>query len=181
MGRTFISSTPITCDRKAPRRFSPPPIMAVRFQLLSGATISPAPNSIRKKARPRGSPFSNASCIGDREEGRVILFPAIDLKDGNCVRLRQGDMAQATIFNHDAAAQAHAFQEAGFEWLHVVDLNGAFAGHSVNKEIILSIISAVNIPVQLGGGVRDLDAITFWIEAGIARVILGTAAVRSEE
>ena len=109
----------------------------------------------------------------------MILFPAIDLKDGNCVRLRQGDMSQATIFNHDAAAQARTFEQAGFEWLHLIDLNGAFAGHSVNKQAVLSILAAVKVPVQLGGGIRDLPAIAFWLEAGIARVILGTAAVRN--
>jgi len=109
----------------------------------------------------------------------MILFPAIDLKDGNCVRLRQGDMSRATVFNHDAAAQARAFERAGFEWLHVVDLNGAFAGHSVNRAAILAILSAVKIPVQLGGGIRDLDAIAAWLDAGLARVVLGTAAVRN--
>jgi len=109
----------------------------------------------------------------------VILFPAIDLKDGRCVRLRQGDMAQATIFNEDAAAQAAAFEAAGFEWLHVVDLNGAFAGHSVNAKAIRAILSAIKMPVQLGGGIRDSAGIGSWLEAGVRRVILGTAAVRN--
>ena len=109
----------------------------------------------------------------------MILFSAIDLKDGRCVRLRQGDMAQATIFNEDAAAQAAAFEAAGFEWLHVVDLNGAFAGHSVNAVAIRAILSAIKMPVQLGGGIRDFAAIESWLEAGVRRVILGTAALRN--
>ena len=109
----------------------------------------------------------------------MILFPAIDLKDGRCVRLRQGDMAQATIFNEDAAAQAAAFETAGFEWLHVVDLNGAFAGHSINAAAIRAILSAIKMPVQLGGGIRDFAGIETWLEAGVRRVILGTAAVRN--
>ena len=108
----------------------------------------------------------------------MILFPAIDLKDGHCVRLRQGDMAQATIFNEDAAAQAATFEAQGFEWLHVVDLNGAFAGHSVNAPAIRAILSAIKMPVQLGGGIRDFAAIASWLEAGVTRVILGTVAVR---
>ena len=109
----------------------------------------------------------------------MILFPAIDLKDGRCVRLRQGDMAQATIFNEDAAAQAAAFEAAGFEWLHVVDLNGAFAGRSVNAPTIRAILQAIKLPVQLGGGIRDSAGIESWLEAGVRRVILGTAAVRN--
>lgn len=108
----------------------------------------------------------------------MIIFPAIDLKDGNCVRLRQGDMAQATIFNHDPAAQARAFESAGFEWLHCVDLNGALAGRSVNAPAIKAILTAIKIPVQLGGGIRDRAAIDFWLAAGVARVVLGTAALR---
>jgi phosphoribosylformimino-5-aminoimidazole carboxamide ribotide isomerase len=107
----------------------------------------------------------------------MILFPAIDLKDGVCVRLVQGDMNRATTFNKDPADQARTFAAEGFEWLHVVDLNGAFAGHSINVAAVEAILSAVDIPVQLGGGVRDLDAIEAWIEKGIARVILGTVAV----
>jgi phosphoribosylformimino-5-aminoimidazole carboxamide ribotide isomerase len=108
----------------------------------------------------------------------MIIFPAIDLKDGNCVRLRQGDMAQATIFNHDPAAQARVFESAGFEWLHCVDLDGAIEGRSVNGPAIKTILAAVKIPVQLGGGVRDRAAIDFWLAAGVARVVLGTAALR---
>jgi phosphoribosylformimino-5-aminoimidazole carboxamide ribotide isomerase len=107
----------------------------------------------------------------------VIIFPAIDLKDGRCVRLRQGDMAQATVFNDDPAAQARDFESAGFEWLHLVDLNGAFAGHLVNTAAIRSIIAAIKIPLQLGGGIRDRDAIEHWLSAGVSRVILGTVAV----
>ena len=107
----------------------------------------------------------------------MIIFPAIDLKDGRCVRLRQGDMAQATIFNDDPAAQARAFEAAGFEYLHLVDLNGAFAGHSINASAIRAILSAIKIPLQLGGGIRDRAAIDHWLAAGAARVILGTVAV----
>jgi phosphoribosylformimino-5-aminoimidazole carboxamide ribotide isomerase len=109
----------------------------------------------------------------------MILFPAIDLKDGHCVRLRQGEMAEATVFNEDPAAQARSFEEQGFEWLHVVDLNGAFAGKPVNAEAVDAILAAVHIPVQLGGGIRDLDTIVTWLDKGIDRVILGTAAVRN--
>ena len=109
----------------------------------------------------------------------MILFPAIDLKDGRCVRLRQGDMQQVTVFNDDAAAQARAFEAAGFEWLHVVDLNGAFAGHSVNADAIRAIRTAISIPMQLGGGIRDLAGVEAWLSAGVNRVILGTAAVRN--
>lgn len=113
-----------------------------------------------------------------REE-KIIVFPAIDLKDGQCVRLRQGEFARSTVFNSDAAAQARAFEAAGFDWLHVVDLNGAVAGASVNGPVVRDILSAIRMPVQLGGGIRDLAAIDAWLSAGVARVILGTAAVRS--
>ena len=108
----------------------------------------------------------------------MILFPAIDLKDGQCVRLRQGEMAEATVFNTDPAAQARAFEEAGFDWLHVVDLNGAFAGKPVNAAAVEAVLAAVHVPVQLGGGIRDLDTVVAWLDKGIDRVILGTAAVR---
>jgi phosphoribosylformimino-5-aminoimidazole carboxamide ribotide isomerase len=111
----------------------------------------------------------------------MILFPAIDLKDGQCVRLRQGEMAQATVFNIDPAAQARAFEEQGFEWLHIVDLNGAFEGRPVNASAIEAILGAVHIPVQLGGGIRDLDTIVAWLGKGVDRVILGTAAVRDPD
>lgn len=111
----------------------------------------------------------------------MIIFPAIDLKDGRCVRLRQGDMAQATVFNDDPPAQARAFESAGFEYLHLVDLNGAFAGRSVNAPAIRDIIAAIKIPLQLGGGIRDRDAIEHWLSAGVARVILGTIAVSNPE
>jgi phosphoribosylformimino-5-aminoimidazole carboxamide ribotide isomerase len=109
----------------------------------------------------------------------VIVFPAIDLKDGRCVRLRQGDMSRATVFNDDAAAQAASFERAGFEWLHVVDLNGAFAGKSVNADAIREIRAAITIPMQLGGGIRDIAGVESWLSAGVTRVILGTAAVRN--
>ena len=111
----------------------------------------------------------------------MILFPAIDLKDGACVRLVQGDMRQATTFNRDPGAQARAFAEAGFQWLHVVDLNGAFEGRSVNGEAVDAILAATKLPVQLGGGIRDLAGIEGWLAKGIARVILGTVAVNDPD
>jgi len=108
----------------------------------------------------------------------VILYPAIDLKDGACVRLVQGDLARSTTFNTNPAAQARAFSDEGFERLHVVDLNGAFEGRSVNGAAVEAILDAVDMPVQLGGGIRDMAAIEVWLEKGVARVVLGTAAVR---
>jgi phosphoribosylformimino-5-aminoimidazole carboxamide ribotide isomerase len=111
----------------------------------------------------------------------VILFPAIDLKDGQCVRLKLGDMATATVYNEDPAAQAKAFESQGFEWLHVVDLNGAFKGESVNGEAVDAILKATQNPVQLGGGIRTLAHIESWLDRGLARVILGTVAVRSPD
>ena len=108
----------------------------------------------------------------------MILFPAIDLKDGQCVRLKLGDMDQATVYNADPAAQARAFEDQGFEWLHVVDLNGAFAGESVNGAAVDAILKATKNPVQLGGGIRTLDHIESWLSRGLSRVILGTVAVR---
>jgi phosphoribosylformimino-5-aminoimidazole carboxamide ribotide isomerase len=111
----------------------------------------------------------------------VILFPAIDLKDGSCVRLVQGDMAQATIFNDNPAEQALTFERQGFEYLHLVDLDGAFAGKPVNADAVKAILEAVSIPVQLGGGIRDLRTIERWLEKGVERVIIGTAAVRDPD
>jgi phosphoribosylformimino-5-aminoimidazole carboxamide ribotide isomerase len=108
----------------------------------------------------------------------VILFPAIDLKNGQCVRLEQGDMARATVFNLDPAAQARSFAAQGFEYLHVVDLDGAFAGKPVNALAVESMLKAVAMPLQLGGGIRDLGTVEAWLEKGITRVIIGTAAVR---
>lgn len=108
----------------------------------------------------------------------LTLYPAIDLKDGRCVRLLQGDMAQATVFDREPAAQARLFQEQGFPWLHVVDLNGAFEGQSVNGAAVEAIVAAVSVPVQLGGGVRTRADVERWLEAGVRRVILGTVAVR---
>jgi phosphoribosylformimino-5-aminoimidazole carboxamide ribotide isomerase len=108
----------------------------------------------------------------------VILFPAIDLKDGQCVRLKLGDMAQATVFSDDPAAQAKSFEDQGFEYLHVVDLNGAFAGESVNGAAVEAILKRVKFPVQLGGGIRTLAHVESWLDKGLARVILGTIAVR---
>jgi phosphoribosylformimino-5-aminoimidazole carboxamide ribotide isomerase len=111
----------------------------------------------------------------------VILYPAIDLKDGVCVRLVRGDMATATVFNRDPAAQARHFADAGFSWLHIVDLDGAVAGHSVNGAAVAAIRSAVDLPIQLGGGVRERAAIDHWLALGIDRVVLGTAALRNPE
>jgi phosphoribosylformimino-5-aminoimidazole carboxamide ribotide isomerase len=111
----------------------------------------------------------------------VILYPAIDLKDGQCVRVLHGDFATATVFNDDPADQARTWAKAGFEWLHVVDLNGSAEGRAVNGAAVQAILSAVSIPVQLGGGVRSLAGVEGWIEAGVSRVILGTAAVRDPE
>ncbi|NJM28868.1 MAG: 1-(5-phosphoribosyl)-5-[(5-phosphoribosylamino)methylideneamino]imidazole-4-carboxamide isomerase [Rhizobiales bacterium] len=108
----------------------------------------------------------------------MILFPAIDLKDGRCVRLKLGDMAQATVFNGNPAAQALAFQNQGFEWLHIVDLNGAFAGKPVNGEAVEAILGTVTIPAQLGGGIRNMGAIESWLAKGVRRIILGTVALR---
>jgi phosphoribosylformimino-5-aminoimidazole carboxamide ribotide isomerase len=107
-----------------------------------------------------------------------ILFPAIDLKGGRCVRLKLGDMAQATVYNEDPAAQAAAFERQGFRWLHVVDLDGAFAGESRNTAAVEAILDSTKNPVQLGGGIRSLARIEAWLDCGVARVILGTAAVR---
>jgi len=114
---------------------------------------------------------------GRRKADGMILFPAIDLKDGACVRLVQGDMARATVFGRDPAQQAAAFAAAGCRWLHLVDLNGAFAGRPVNGDAVEAILSAVDIPCQLGGGIRDRATIDFWLSRGVARVILGTVAV----
>ena len=108
----------------------------------------------------------------------MILFPAIDLKDGRCVRLIQGDMAQAKVFNDDPAAQAAAFERQGFSWLHVVDLDGAFAGMPKNAAAVDAILARVRLPVQLGGGIREMRTLEGWIEKGVSRVIIGTAAVR---
>jgi phosphoribosylformimino-5-aminoimidazole carboxamide ribotide isomerase len=111
----------------------------------------------------------------------VILYPAIDLKDGLCVRLEQGDMARATVFHRDPAAQAQAFEEQGFEYLHVVDLDGAFAGKPVNAMAVERILETTSIPLQLGGGIRDLATIEAWLGKGVDRVIIGTAAVRDPQ
>ena len=111
----------------------------------------------------------------------VILFPAIDLKNGQCVRLEQGDMTRATVFDLDPAAQARAFATQGFEYLHVVDLDGAFAGKPMNAQAVEAMLKAVTMPVQLGGGIRDLKTVEAWLDKGIARVIIGTAAVRDPD
>ena len=111
----------------------------------------------------------------------MILFPAIDLKNGQCVRLEQGDMARATVFNLDPAAQARSFADQGFEYLHVVDLDGAFAGKPMNAQAVDAMLKAVTMPVQLGGGIRDLKTVEAWLGKGVARVIIGTAAVRDPD
>ena len=109
----------------------------------------------------------------------LTLYPAIDLKDGHCVRLQRGEMDQATVFGTDPGAQAAAWQAAGFGWVHVVDLNGAFAGKTENREAVESILKSVSVPVQLGGGLRDMAGIAAWLAAGISRVILGSAAAKN--
>ncbi len=111
----------------------------------------------------------------------MILYPAIDLKDGTCVRLRRGAMDDATVYSDDPGAQARAWQDAGCEWLHVVDLNGAFAGRSVNVPAVEAILGAATVPVQLGGGIRDMAGVERWLDAGVRRVILGSAAVKTPE
>lgn len=111
----------------------------------------------------------------------MILFPAVDLKNGQCVRLEQGDMARATVFNLDPAAQARAFAAQGFEYLHIVDLDGAFAGKPMNAQAVEGMLKAVTMPVQLGGGIRDVRTVEGWLEKGVARVIIGTAAVRDPD
>ena len=111
----------------------------------------------------------------------MILYPAIDLKDGQCVRLVRGEMAAATVFNDDPTAQARAFQTAGCRWIHLVDLNGAFAGEPVNAAAVEAILAAITVPTQLGGGIRDMATIESWLSRGLSRVILGTVAVRDPE
>lgn len=111
----------------------------------------------------------------------LTLYPAIDLKDGACVRLQRGAMDRATVYSTDPAAQARAWQDAGFAWLHVVDLNGAFAGRAVNGAAVAAILGAVRLPVQLGGGIRDMAGIEAWLAAGVRRVILGSAAVKTPD
>ncbi|NCO22871.1 MAG: 1-(5-phosphoribosyl)-5-[(5-phosphoribosylamino)methylideneamino]imidazole-4-carboxamide isomerase, partial [Rhodobacterales bacterium] len=111
----------------------------------------------------------------------MILYPAIDLKDGQCVRLLRGDMDKATVFGTDPAAQALAFQQAGCKWIHLVDLNGAFAGAPVNSAAVEAILAAIDVPAQLGGGIRDMATIERWLDKGLARVILGTVAVEDPD
>src|SRR5262249_51128801 len=135
---------------------------------LRGHAVSPG-------EKPAARPSADRQFPG---MGAVILFPAIDLKDGLCVRLEQGDMGRATVFNRDAAAQAHTFEAHGFEYLHVVDLDGAFAGRPMNAGAVDRILEAISIPVQLGGGIRDMTTVEAWLAKGVTRVIIGTAAVR---
>jgi phosphoribosylformimino-5-aminoimidazole carboxamide ribotide isomerase len=111
----------------------------------------------------------------------VILYPAIDLKDGQCVRLLRGDMGQATVFNTDPPAQARAFASQGFSWIHVVDLNGAFEGAPVNGDAVEGVLGAVDLNIQLGGGIRTMETIEFWLAKGVARVVLGTVALRDPD
>mgnify|MGYP001041148827 CR=1 FL=1 len=111
----------------------------------------------------------------------MILYPAIDLKDGQCVRLVRGEMDQATVFSDSPATQARAFQDAGCDWIHLVDLNGAFAGEPVNGAAVESILNEITVPAQLGGGIRDMATIAGWIEKGLSRVILGTVAVENPD
>lgn len=111
----------------------------------------------------------------------MILYPAIDLKDGQCVRLLKGDMQAATVFSDSPATQARSFQDAGCDWVHLVDLNGAFAGQPVNGAAVEAILAEIDVPAQLGGGIRDMDTIARWIDRGIARVILGTVAVEDPD
>jgi phosphoribosylformimino-5-aminoimidazole carboxamide ribotide isomerase len=111
----------------------------------------------------------------------MILYPAIDLKQGEVVRLRQGDMAQATVYGSDPAATAKGFEDTGFDWIHVVDLDGAFAGQTINLQAVEAVLDCVSIPVQLGGGIRDMAGVEGWLKRGISRVILGTAAVRDPD
>jgi phosphoribosylformimino-5-aminoimidazole carboxamide ribotide isomerase len=127
---------------------------------------------------PEQSKLKAASRAATRKSCHVILFPAIDLKDGKCVRLKLGEMDQATVFNDDPAAQAAIFERQGFKYLHIVDLNGAFAGKPVNATAVEAILKAIRMPAQLGGGIRDLATAEMWLSKGIARVILGTVAVR---
>ena len=111
----------------------------------------------------------------------MIFYPAIDLKDGQCVRLLRGEMDQATVFSGDPAGQAGKFADAGCAWLHVVDLNGAFAGTPVNAPAVEAILAEVAIPIQLGGGIRDMETVAMWLEKGVRRVILGTAALKNPD
>lgn len=145
-------------------------ILMARVLLLSGDAENCLPSLCPIQAQSIRAPNVRFSS--------VILFPAIDLKDGQCVRLKLGEMDQATVFNDDPAAQARAFEDQGFEYLHIVDLNGAFAGRPVNGAAVEAILAAVKMPVQLGGGIRDIDTIEMWLGKGVKRVILGTVAVR---
>lgn len=111
----------------------------------------------------------------------MIIYPAIDLKDGKCVRLYKGDMESDTIYNYNPAAQAQEWAQAGFSWIHVVDLNGAIEGHPVNQEAVRAILDAVDLPLQLGGGIRSLKQIEAWLNTGVSRVILGTVAVKNPD
>lgn len=111
----------------------------------------------------------------------MIFFPAIDIKGGNCVRLIKGNMNQATIFNNDPSLQAKSFERLGSQWLHIVDLDGAFSGESSNKEVVTEIVGSINIPIQLGGGIRSLPVIDYWLSNGVERVVLGTIAIQDPE
>src|SRR5262249_18374791 len=146
------------------------------------ASAIAAGGPIRATPRSRGGSFPDiiitSASIRRPGEPAMILYPAIDLKGGACVRLVRGEMASATVFNNDPAAQAQEFADLGFDWLHVVDLDGAFAGRSVNGEAVRAICQSVGLRIQLGGGIRDRAAIERWLDLGIDRVVLGTAALR---
>src|SRR5579871_4137119 len=165
-----------------PRR--PPSDSTSRSVTNVGACIRTTPLSaaVPSVASSTPSGCGHAGALGTANSPvvpAVTLYPAIDLKDGECVRLLRGEMDQATVYSSDPAGQARAWQDAGFSWLHVVDLNGAFAGRPVNAAAVASILGAVTIPVQLGGGIRDMAGIEAWLRAGVRRVILGSAAVKN--
>src|SRR4051794_33103713 len=134
--------------------------------------------SMPRRPAPKPTPVTHPLRTSSRMGG-LTLYPAIDLKDGQCVRLKRGEMDQATVYSSDPSMQALAWQVAGFAWLHVVDLNGAFAGRPMNANAVRAILSSVRLPVQLGGGIRDLAGIEAWLAAGVTRVILGSAAAKN--
>src|ERR1700710_290282 len=163
------------------------PSRSMRVSATSaGAPIPPMPASAARSSRA----ITSISCCNGRAERALpalprdqplTVYPAIDLKGGACVRLRQGEMDQATVYATDPGAQAEAWQDAGATWLHVVDLDGAFAGRSRNGDAVATILGVAKVPVQLGGGIRDMVGIEAWLAAGIRRVILGSIAARDPE
>lgn len=158
------------------------------YARISGKTISGHFFSLKLQGHarpavenPANTPDAEQDTSRSMTSRALTLYPAIDLKDGACVRLRRGEMDDATIYSDDPGAQARAWCDAGFNWLHVVDLNGAFAGQSANSHAVRRILENASVPVQLGGGLRDMDAIAAWLEAGVTRVILGSVAVKNPE